>query len=163
MQPTLHSYVLHATNIAFVWVVGCEFMSRATSIASSHIFQINSKRTYDMQKQQELLLAEARRELDQEKQSRRLFERETDARLTKAQRECVGVGVERCSLVDWVCVRAGTSISCCFYFRRCRRMRRRWQVMTLTVVVVVDGVVVVLAVFVLVVHCRRVTRQLQRW
>jgi hypothetical protein len=35
--------------------------------------------------------------------------------------------------------------------------------MTLTVVVVVDGVVVVLAVFVLVVQCRKVTRQLQRW
>jgi len=49
--------------------------------------QVTSKRTEDMQKQQELLLAEARRELDQEKQSRLLFEREADARLTKAQRE----------------------------------------------------------------------------
>ncbi len=49
--------------------------------------QASGKRFEDMQKQQELLLAEARRELDQEKQSRLLFEREADARLTKAQRE----------------------------------------------------------------------------
>ena len=84
-------------------------MSRATSVASSHIVQVASKRTEDMQKQQELLLVEARRELDQEKQSRLRFEREADARLTKAQRECVGVGVGRCSLVDWVCVLAGRS------------------------------------------------------
>ena len=50
-------------------------------------YQASSKRFEEMQKQQELLLAEARRELDQEKQSRLLFEREADARLTKAQRE----------------------------------------------------------------------------
>jgi hypothetical protein len=49
--------------------------------------QASSKRFEEMQKQQELLLAEGRRELDQEKQSRLLFEREADARLTKAQRE----------------------------------------------------------------------------
>ncbi len=50
-------------------------------------YQASSKRFEEMQKQQELLLAEARRELDQEKQGRLLFEREADARLTKAQRE----------------------------------------------------------------------------
>jgi hypothetical protein len=49
--------------------------------------QVSGKRGEEMQKQQELLLAEARRELDQEKQSRLLYEREADARLTKAQRE----------------------------------------------------------------------------
>ncbi len=49
--------------------------------------QASGKRFEEMQKQQELLLAEARREVDQEKQSRVLFEREADARLTKAQRE----------------------------------------------------------------------------
>lgn len=49
--------------------------------------QASGKRFEDMQKQQELLLAEARREVDQEKQSRLLFEREADSRLTKAQRE----------------------------------------------------------------------------
>lgn len=47
----------------------------------------SGRRFEEMQKQQELLLAEARREFDQEKQSRLLFEREADARLTKAQRE----------------------------------------------------------------------------
>jgi hypothetical protein len=57
------------------------------------VCQASSKRTEEVQKQQELLLAEARRELDQEKQSRLLFEREADARLTKAQRECASVGV----------------------------------------------------------------------
>ncbi len=56
---------------------------------SSNFDQASSKRAEEMQKQQELLLAEARRELDQEKQSRSLYERESDARLTKAQRESV--------------------------------------------------------------------------